>query len=132
MGQQPDPDIMLTRRERELLRLLSLGCTVKEVATILGISRSTADNHKSRMMRKLGIRKAVLLPRVAIKLGISSVNDRLTNLERFRLESAEPPELDSAHVHKLVKPLSRINKPHRPPALREKPQAAKPDPQKQA
>ncbi len=73
---------MLTPRQREVVRLTSLGCTVNEIAKILAIAPSTADNHRSRAMKILGTDRAVLLARIAIKYKISSMTDRLTAAER--------------------------------------------------
>lgn len=75
---------LLTPRQREVVRLTSLGCTVNEIAKILGIAPSTADNHRSRAMKILGTDRAVLLARIAIKYNISSMRDRLTAAERRR------------------------------------------------
>jgi len=74
----------LTERETEIVRLASLGCTVGEVAKILKLAPSTVDNHKSRAMAKLGCDKAALLTRLAIKLKITSMNDKLTPTEKRR------------------------------------------------
>ena len=74
----------LTERERQVIRLFSLGCTVPEAAAILKLAPSTVDNHKSRAMKKLGTNKAALLTRVAIKRRITSLNDRLTLAEKRR------------------------------------------------
>jgi DNA-binding CsgD family transcriptional regulator len=72
----------LTPRQREVVRLTSLGCTVNEIAKILSIAPSTADNHRSRAMKILGTDRAVLLARIAIKYGISSMTDRLKAAEK--------------------------------------------------
>jgi DNA-binding CsgD family transcriptional regulator len=72
----------LTPRQREVVRLTSLGCTVNEIAKILGIAPSTADNHRSRAMKILGTDRAVLLARIAMKYKISSLTDRLTAAEK--------------------------------------------------
>ena len=45
----------LTVREREVLKLLAEGRTVRSVAGILGLSVKTVDAHKFNLMRKLGI-----------------------------------------------------------------------------
>ena len=76
--------IHLTPREEQMLRLVSLGCTVKEAARILDVAPSTADNHKARLMAKLGTDKAALLTRLAILYGVSPMSDRLTASERRR------------------------------------------------
>ena len=76
------PSINLTKREAEVVRLVSLGCTVQEAAKILRLAPSTVDNHKSRAMAKLGTDKVALLVRVAIKQRISPLSDRLTPREK--------------------------------------------------
>lgn len=60
----------LTRRESEVLALLAEGCTVKECGRRLQLSPRTVDNHKSRMMRKLGVHNIVALVRLAVREGI--------------------------------------------------------------
>lgn len=74
----------LTPREKQVIRLISLGCSVKEAAAILRLAPSTVDNHKSNAMKKLGVNKLPLVTRMAIKLRISPLNDRLTPLEKRR------------------------------------------------
>lgn len=61
----------LTPREKQVLRLLARGCTVRRCAAILKLSESTVDNHKSRMMSKLGVHKTVELTRLAIRAGLT-------------------------------------------------------------
>lgn len=72
----------LTPRHREILRLISLGCTNAEIGSILGLAVPTVDNHRSELMRRLGVDKAQLLARVAIKFRVSSMKDQLTNSEK--------------------------------------------------
>jgi DNA-binding CsgD family transcriptional regulator len=72
----------LTPRQREVVRLTSLGCTVNEIAKILDIAPSTADNHRSRAMKILGTDRAVLLARIAMKYKISSLSDTMTAAEK--------------------------------------------------
>jgi predicted ATPase/DNA-binding CsgD family transcriptional regulator len=45
----------LTRREREVLHLLSLGKTDQEIATELNLSRKTVSNHVSALLGKLDV-----------------------------------------------------------------------------
>lgn len=72
----------LTPRHKQVIRLLSVGCTVKEAARILKISPSTVDNHKTEAMARLGTDKLALVTRLAIKLRISPLNDHLTVQEK--------------------------------------------------
>ena len=74
--------VQLTQRHRQVVRLLSLGCTVKEAAKILKISASTVDNHKTAAMARLGTDKLALLTRLAIKLKISKLTDQLSPREK--------------------------------------------------
>jgi DNA-binding NarL/FixJ family response regulator len=61
---------MLTRRETELLALLAQGLTLKDCSERMGIKLSTVDNHKTRLMRKLGVHKTVDLARLAVREGL--------------------------------------------------------------
>lgn len=72
----------LTKRHREVVRLLSLGCTVNEAAKILRLSPSTVDNHKTAAMARLGTDKLALVTRLALKFKISSMKDQLTPREK--------------------------------------------------
>ena len=74
----------LTDREREVVRLVSLGCTVEEAAKVLKLAPNTVDNHKSRAMAKLGTDKAALLTRIALRLKITSLCDQLSPREKRR------------------------------------------------
>lgn len=76
--------IHLSPREKQVVRLLSLGCTVQQAAAILKLARSTVDNHKLRAMARLGVNKVALLTRVAVKERVSPLNDKLTALEKRR------------------------------------------------
>lgn len=46
----------LTRREQQLIQMISRGCTNKEIASDLNISEQTVKNHIHRMLRKVGVR----------------------------------------------------------------------------
>ncbi len=72
----------LTKRHREVIRLLSLGCTVNEAARILELSPSTVDNHKTTAMARLGTDKLALLTRIALKTRITSMRDKLSTREK--------------------------------------------------
>jgi len=58
---------VLTAREREVLKLLAEGRTVRSVAAILGLSVKTVDAHKFNLMRKLGIHNKAELVMWAIQ-----------------------------------------------------------------
>ena len=58
---------VLTAREREVLKLLAEGKTVRSVAGVLGLSVKTVDSHKFNLMRKLGIHNKAELVMWAIQ-----------------------------------------------------------------
>jgi len=60
----------ITHRETEVLGLLVEGLSVKECARRMKLSPSTIDNHKSRLMKKLGIHKTTGLVRFAVREGL--------------------------------------------------------------
>jgi two-component system, NarL family, response regulator NreC len=57
----------LTLREREVMKLLAEGNTVKKAAAVLGISVKTVEAHKFNLMRKLDIHNKAQLVTVAIQ-----------------------------------------------------------------
>jgi DNA-binding CsgD family transcriptional regulator len=60
-GQKP-----LTRREREVLKLISEGYTNKQGAQRMRISPRTFESHRAEVMRKLGARNTADLVRAAL------------------------------------------------------------------
>lgn len=72
---QPEPRVedpygALTPREREVFHLVVEGRTTKEIAGELGISVKTAENHRSRVMEKLGVHNTAELVRYAARKGL--------------------------------------------------------------
>ncbi len=65
-----NPLQLLTPRETELLTLLAQGLTLKQCSQRMNISVNTVDNHKTRLMRKLGVHKSVELARLAVREGL--------------------------------------------------------------
>jgi len=65
-----DPYGQLTTREREVFHLLAEGLTTKEIARQLGISTKTAENHRARVLAKLGVRNTAELVRYALRKGL--------------------------------------------------------------
>jgi DNA-binding NarL/FixJ family response regulator len=55
MVTQHRSDARLTKRESEVLALVARGLAGKQVATQLGISPKTVEQHKSRIFSKLGV-----------------------------------------------------------------------------
>jgi DNA-binding NarL/FixJ family response regulator len=65
-----DPYATLTRREREVFRLIAEGLTTKEIARQLSISTKTAENHRTRVLGKIGVRNTAELVRYALRRGL--------------------------------------------------------------
>lgn len=65
-----DPYGRLTAREREVFHLIADGLTTKEIARRLTISVKTAENHRARVLDKLGVRNSAELVRYASRKGL--------------------------------------------------------------
>lgn len=63
-----DPVAALTQREREVLRLLSIGHTNPEIAALLFLSPRTIESHRASIQRKLGVRSRADLVRAAAEI----------------------------------------------------------------
>lgn len=60
----------LTLRERQVLQFVAEGKSTREISSALGISFKTAEYHRHRVMRKLGIHETAGLVRYAIRRGV--------------------------------------------------------------
>lgn len=60
----------LSLRERQVMQFLAQGKTVRQCAAALELAPSTIDNHKARLMKKLGIHKASELTCRAVHDGL--------------------------------------------------------------
>jgi DNA-binding NarL/FixJ family response regulator len=64
-----DPGV-LTRREVEVLQLIALGNSNREISTVLGLSVKTVETHRMHVMEKLNIHDVAGLTRYAIRKGL--------------------------------------------------------------
>ena len=60
----------LTKREKEVLKLVGEGYSSIEIGKILNISPKTADKHRSNIMNKLNLHSATALTAFAIEKGL--------------------------------------------------------------
>ena len=60
----------LTKREKEVLKLVGEGHSSVEIGKILNISPKTADKHRSNIMKKLNLHSAPALTAYAIEKGL--------------------------------------------------------------
>lgn len=65
-----DPYDLLSRREKEILKLVANGSTSREVAEKLFISVSTVKSHRNNIMKKLKVNDMASLVKVAIRKGV--------------------------------------------------------------
>ena len=61
----------LTERDREVLRLIALGHTNAEIASILFASVRTVENHRASIMRRLGLHTRAELVHHAVEIGLT-------------------------------------------------------------
>jgi DNA-binding NarL/FixJ family response regulator len=66
----------LTAREREIVRLIALGCRNDEIARRLAIEEVTVKTHINNVFRKLEVRDRVGLTLYAIRLGLIGINEK--------------------------------------------------------
>lgn len=70
-GKSQDSSSNLSEREYEIIRLLSLGKTTKEIAFDMDISPKTVDANRREIMTKLNLNSVADLVKFAIKEGIT-------------------------------------------------------------
>lgn len=68
--------VLLTRREREIVRHVALGLRNAEVAERLHVTEGTVKTHLNNIFQKLGLRDRVELALYAVRMGIIGVTER--------------------------------------------------------
>jgi DNA-binding NarL/FixJ family response regulator len=66
----------LTMRERQVLELAAQGSSNAEIAALLNISPKTAENHRTNLMRKLGVHSAAELVALVLRDDLQDINRR--------------------------------------------------------
>jgi DNA-binding NarL/FixJ family response regulator len=64
------PKQTLSTREIEVLQSIAEGKSNKEIGRLLGVATKTVDNHRTRLMQKLGVHNAASLTLAAVQMGI--------------------------------------------------------------
>jgi DNA-binding NarL/FixJ family response regulator len=70
MKNNPAANIVLTRREKEVLKLIAEGMTNNEIAQTLFISATTIDTHRKNLLAKFDAKNTALLIRMATQMQI--------------------------------------------------------------
>jgi two-component system response regulator NreC len=60
----------LSEREHDVLRLLALGHTNREIADLLSVSVRTAESHRAQVVHKLGLKTRAEIVRYALETGV--------------------------------------------------------------
>lgn len=71
LDEQTAPEGLLTERQIEVLRLISQGCSAKEIASKLNISIRTAEFHRAAIMDRLKLHSTAMMTRYAVERGIA-------------------------------------------------------------
>jgi DNA-binding NarL/FixJ family response regulator len=61
---------LLSEREREIFQLIAEGKANKDIAALLGISPSTVETHRARIMEKLDLHSAAEIVLYAVRRGV--------------------------------------------------------------
>jgi DNA-binding NarL/FixJ family response regulator len=70
LGASPVDHAGLTKRERDVVKLVAEGHSNKEVGAALSISAKTVESHRRNVMHKLGLKSAAELVRYAVRIGL--------------------------------------------------------------
>jgi DNA-binding NarL/FixJ family response regulator len=70
-GSEAAPLDPLSDREREVVRLVAEGNDSRQIGELLGLKMKTVQNHRTRIMEKLGLQTTAGLVRYAFRAGIS-------------------------------------------------------------
>ncbi len=66
-GRSAEP---LTARQRQVLRLIAVGRSNREIAHELGVSTKTVESHRAEVMKRLGIHDLAGIVRYAVRAGL--------------------------------------------------------------
>ncbi|GAB4486468.1 MAG: hypothetical protein Fur0016_13760 [Anaerolineales bacterium] len=72
---RPEPQAVLSGREREILQQIAEGKTNQQIADSLRISIRTVEKHRSNFRAKLGLASQADLVRFAIQQGIVPLDE---------------------------------------------------------
>lgn len=65
----------ITNREKEVLQLIALEYTSKQIAELLYVSTSTVDTHRKKLLQKWHAKNAAGLVRIGFERGILTIRN---------------------------------------------------------
>ncbi len=68
--------VVLSQRQREVLRLIGRGKSTKEIASLLGIGNKTVETHRARLMQALSLSNTHALMHFAVKTVLDAADER--------------------------------------------------------
>ena len=68
MSEHPVSNAMLSKKEHEVLELISKGLTTKEIAVKLYVSSRTIESHRANILKKLNVKNTAELIKKAVTL----------------------------------------------------------------
>lgn len=68
--------VVLSQRQREVLRLIGRGKSTKEIASLLGIGNKTVETHRARLMQALSLSNTHALMHFAVKTVLDASDER--------------------------------------------------------
>lgn len=74
-GQETTSFDLLSKREREIVKLIAEGRTNRDIAQLLCLSIKTVQAHRANLMRKLGMHDRTELVKYAIRRGIIELDE---------------------------------------------------------
>lgn len=75
-AERGDDSVVLSQRQRQVLRLIGRGKSTKEIASLLGIGTKTVETHRARLMQSLGLRSGHALVHFAVRAGFDAADER--------------------------------------------------------
>ena len=79
----------LTRRQLEVLRLVSEGQTTRQMAERLRVSAKTVETHRGAMTKRLGIREVARQVRYAVRVGLVPAGDPAEGVLRSKADDED-------------------------------------------
>lgn len=93
----------LTRREQEIFVLLGRGLKLKDAAARMGISEKTADSHRTRLMRKLGVSNRTELAHRALSTGVIELMRAAVSADGRIVDTEQNPQtIDRSRLATLM------------------------------